>query len=402
MEYFWSSFALKARLVRFCGLALVMFAFQGLSFFPATAALAGEISPKVLLSHFPVYAQSYYLSCEYAASRMITAYWGKEIREWEFINDIPSNPNPHIGFRGYINGDFGGTWDYGIYPEPIARVLEKRGFKTKLIRTLDDLKQELTAGRPVQVWTIVGMGWSSPFTAHNNGLPFTLAAGEHSVVIYGYDSGGVYVADPGFGTRDYYLWNSFLTSWNFLDNMAMSVWLPSPNQEPESNPGISPYFYRYLLNEAFLNPLGRPLSGERSEGNKIVQYFERARLEFDPQGPVNQSISLGLLGKELTAGRENERGFQPTPSSNLIDSLFFPDTAHNVQGSFLLYWKKQGGLAFFGYPISEIILENNILVQYFERARLELSFNPRGESQIQMGRLGAERLTKILEFKEDS
>src|SRR5689334_7000913 len=56
----------------------------------------------------------------------------------------------------------------------------------------------------------------------------------------------------------------------------------------------------------------------------------------------------------------------------------FPETGHSVSDPFLSYWRANGGLAQFGYPISEVQTEISALdgkpytVQYFERAVFEL------------------------------
>ncbi|HEU5087339.1 MAG TPA: hypothetical protein VFT99_07830, partial [Roseiflexaceae bacterium] len=74
---------------------------------------------------------------------------------------------------------------------------------------------------------------------------------------------------------------------------------------------------------------------------------------------------------------------------------FFAETGHNMCGAFRLYWEKNGGLARFGYPVSEPfeMTSGNWrgTVQYFERRRMELhdelQFAP-----IQLGLLGQEIL----------
>ena len=58
------------------------------------------------------------------------------------------------------------------------------------------------------------------------------------------------------------------------------------------------------------------------------------------------------------------------------DGFYFEQTGHYVPGTFFNYWYTQGGLAQFGYPLSEMFAErledgNIYQVQYFERARFE-------------------------------
>jgi LPXTG-site transpeptidase (sortase) family protein len=50
---------------------------------------------------------------------------------------------------------------------------------------------------------------------------------------------------------------------------------------------------------------------------------------------------------------------------------YFAETGHTLAYSFGLFWDRQGGLAVFGYPITEVFIEDRRAVQYFERARLE-------------------------------
>ncbi len=57
---------------------------------------------------------------------------------------------------------------------------------------------------------------------------------------------------------------------------------------------------------------------------------------------------------------------------------WFAPTGHTLRGAFLDYWNKYGGLAQFGYPLTEEFFEpvgadnRQYQVQYFERNRFEL------------------------------
>ena len=55
------------------------------------------------------------------------------------------------------------------------------------------------------------------------------------------------------------------------------------------------------------------------------------------------------------------------------DAHYFPQTEHSLRGGFLAYWQAHGGLGQFGFPISEEFVLDGQVVQYFERARLEVS-----------------------------
>ena len=74
----------------------------------------------------------------------------------------------------------------------------------------------------------------------------------------------------------------------------------------------------------------------------------------------------------------------------------FPETGHTIAFGFKEYWAANGGLATFGYPISEEFTENGRTVQYFERARFE--FNPNSDNpdyKVTLGLLGQEALERM-------
>ena len=66
-------------------------------------------------------------------------------------------------------------------------------------------------------------------------------------------------------------------------------------------------------------------------------------------------------------------------------SRFVEETGHNLGGPFQAFYDANGGLAIFGNPITEQLTEDGLIVQYFERARLEL--HPDG--MMALTRLGA-------------
>lgn len=67
----------------------------------------------------------------------------------------------------------------------------------------------------------------------------------------------------------------------------------------------------------------------------------------------------------------------PVPDPKQDDVMWFPATGHTLRGAFLSYWQQYGGLAQFGYPLTEEFFEpvgpdnKPVQVQYFERAVFE-------------------------------
>ena len=75
--------------------------------------------------------------------------------------------------------------------------------------------------------------------------------------------------------------------------------------------------------------------------------------------------------------------------------LLFDETGMTLQGGFLAYWRAFGGLAIFGYPLTEEFVdkESGRTMQYLERARFEHHPGAWPERfDVLLGRLGAERL----------
>jgi peptidoglycan/xylan/chitin deacetylase (PgdA/CDA1 family) len=151
-------------------------------------------------------------------------------------------------------------------------------------------------------------------------------------------------------------------------------------------------FLRYYQEHGGLAIFGLPLTEPFQSGDLTVQYFERARFEYHPENPPGSQVELGQLGRELTAKRANEAPFKPLPGGT---TGFYPQTGHTLQHGFAAYWQRHGGLAIFGYPISEEFAEVNpadgktYTVQYFERARFEYHPEFKGtDYEVELGLLG--------------
>ena len=195
---------------------------------PAAAEDAGEpgnadTARSAFLS-VTTYRQQRSLSCEYAALSIATAALGSWVSEYAFDELVGWSPNPHWGFRGDINGEWGNTVDYGVYPEALVGPLAQFGFSGEVMYGADaeSLRAHLDAGMPTLVW--LGLwGDTSFYESLDDGTSFKLASGYHNVVAYGYDDWGVYVSDPGVGMYRAYDWATFLTMWNVMDGMALAV-----------------------------------------------------------------------------------------------------------------------------------------------------------------------------------
>jgi hypothetical protein len=180
---------------------------------------------------------------------------------------------------------------------------------------------------------------------------------------------------------------------------------PSPQAPSTEKPNCTFYnatqhnlcagFRAYWEKYGGLAVFGYPITEEYVENGVTVQYFERARFEWHPGAwPERFDVELGLLGNTyaMTLGLTTTAPFinqTSTCASKGDDCMAFAATGHTVSGKFLDYWKANGGLAIFGYPISDEFTENGRTVQYFERQRFELHPENAGTPfEVQLGLLG--------------
>ncbi|HET9172097.1 MAG TPA: L,D-transpeptidase [Actinospica sp.] len=158
---------------------------------------------------------------------------------------------------------------------------------------------------------------------------------------------------------------------------------------PQTGHYLAYGFLDYWHHHGDVAIFGYPISEELTENGMTVQYFERAVFEYHPNAPAGWKVQLQRLGAEQTAGRVNETAFKPIVAADDASTTFYPQTGHTLAFGFRAYWQDHGGLAVFGYPISQEFTENGLTVQYFERARFEYHPNNPPGWQVLLGRLGA-------------
>ncbi|NJN19477.1 MAG: hypothetical protein HC822_26150 [Oscillochloris sp.] len=168
---------------------------------------------------------------------------------------------------------------------------------------------------------------------------------------------------------------------------------PAPNPAAQIPPQAEDAFLRFYALRGSDQVFGMPIGEVQLHDGRAVRYYERMRLEYWPEyAGTAYEVQLGRLGSEYTAGRDF-----PDQSyfAGRDDLVYFVETGHGLGEPFLSYWRTNGGLDMFGYPISDAFEETlpggeRLLVQYFERARFE--YHPDAIDpawQVQLGRLGA-------------
>ncbi|HEX2034489.1 MAG TPA: hypothetical protein VHS99_09920 [Chloroflexota bacterium] len=156
---------------------------------------------------------------------------------------------------------------------------------------------------------------------------------------------------------------------------------------PETGHNVSPTFYPFYLARGGLDRFGLPRTEEFVEDGVLVQYFQRARLEYHPEfRNTPYEIQISLIGEWLV-GQQRPPPIEPFESS--AEQRYFEETGHSVNYAFLRYFNTRGGLDSFGFPITEELQENGRPVQYFQRARLEYHAEAMGtRDEVQVGAVG--------------
>lgn len=190
-----------------------------------SAATVLEKPPLALVLDVPVFKQTHNLSCEACAAAMAAHFFGVPVGEAEILAALPRDLNPHKGFRGNIDGLHGGLDDYGVYAEPIARVLGDLGIPTRpLTGGVSEIRAHLRHGRPVMVWVTYELSVQVPQQVTlADGETVTLVPYEHALLIVGYNADGFWVNDPYTGMSRFYPEGELMRSWGYLDYMALVV-----------------------------------------------------------------------------------------------------------------------------------------------------------------------------------
>lgn len=141
---------------------------------------------------------------------------------------------------------------------------------------------------------------------------------------------------------------------------------------PETGHSVSGEFL--LQYESLPNPeliYGSPITGRftAADNGREVQYFERARFELNLDPLLDLRVVVSPLGEYLFE-IENP-GTRQTLAVNEATCERIPADGAAVCNSFLTFFYENGGIAVFGYPISEAEWRDGMYVQYFDRACFE-------------------------------
>ena len=169
--------------------------------------------------------QFFPIGCEASAAKDWARYFGVEINEFNFQYQLPSSDNPDLGFVGSVDGPWGQVppYAYGVHAAPVAKVLREDYDMPAVAEkqfSLERLKKEIAADRPVIAWVIGNIVWGEPYEyIDSKGNPVTVAAYEHVVIITGYTEDTIRYMNNGkyYDVQTKY----FLRSWEVLGNMVV-------------------------------------------------------------------------------------------------------------------------------------------------------------------------------------
>jgi hypothetical protein len=284
--------------------------------------------------------------------------WGG-LRVWD-IRD-PRNP---IQIATYLTPDAasgkpGAAFQYTIHNPIVRGTTAYLSWYSDGVRVLD-LAQP---SAPREIGGYVPPPTGDPFGYHPTAAMVWGVVSEGDLVLLSDINAGLYILRTPFSGPDCFAVTGHCVGGRFLD-----YW--------REHGGLA--LNGYPLSDEFTEVLedGKPYT---------VQYFERTRLEYHPGATRPYQVQLGQFGRRIHPATP--------PASRLTGADFFTETGHNVRGRFLDYWHANGGLAQFGYPLTEEITETledgqSYTVQYFERARFEYHPGNQPPYDVLLGQFG--------------
>ena len=158
----------------------------------------------------------------------------------------------------------------------------------------------------------------------------------------------------------------------------------------ETGHTLASQFVPYFDEHGGLDILGYPITDAFVDPwtGLLIQYTQNSRLEYYPEIETGtMQVRLKELGVLLIS--DPSKAFsEPVALGSNADCEYFELTGHSVCLAFLEFFELHGGTQLFGFPITDFVLENDRLVQYFQGFRLDwYPDNPVG-GQVQVAPLG--------------
>jgi len=126
---------------------------------------------------------------------------------------------------------------------------------------------------------------------------------------------------------------------------------------------IAPEFVTFYVELGGNALLGQPISWafQESPDGPLVQYFSAARLEH-----LDGILTVAPLGEWALMGAD-----EAVRVDDVEDGRYFPETDQTISGDLLAFYEANQGQALLGTPITAVLNEDGVLVQYFVNGRLQ-------------------------------
>jgi hypothetical protein len=156
----------------------------------------------------------------------------------------------------------------------------------------------------------------------------------------------------------------------------------------ETGLNVSGAFLRFFDAHGGAALFGYPLTQPYEQEDRLVQVFQRAKMELHDDAPGGSYVTLAPLGEKLWE-REPPIPTDEIPMPGHTGKQYFAETGHTVCFSFLDFYRSHGGVDMFGYPITEWFVEaDGRIVQYFQHVKMEWHPENPANERIQLGLLG--------------
>ncbi len=170
-----------------------------------------------------------------------------------------------------------------------------------------------------------------------------------------------------------------------------------PRFYPETGHSVSGEFLKKYLQaqhpeQIYGLPITEPFYSDRAQ--RIVQYFENARFELYPENPPELRVRVTPLGQMMLYQQQATSLNIPYP---LGRCRHFRETGFSVCYEFLDFFEQNGGVRIFGYPISDVIVQDGVIVQTFQLLQIEWTGSGNFISAVRVSPLGRRYFSLIQE-----
>lgn len=195
-----------------------------------------ERDSKKLIGGNYVYSQfsSYPTGCESVALYLLLKYNGVNTTVDDIVDNLKKGDMPYLVGSTYYGsdpeevfvGDPRSSYSYGVYNKPLVEVanMYKSGINSRVGLAFDDMLNLVKGNKPVLVWVSINLNKSyvsSTWVDKDSGKTIKWLAGEHAVVVIGYDSENVIVSDPYTGSIRYFNKEVFKDRYNYFGRRAL-------------------------------------------------------------------------------------------------------------------------------------------------------------------------------------